>query len=84
MYEPTQEIIVAELRLRGMMQVADIMRLLGPSFASLLPYELQRRKESGLVVYDEPLGLEAVLRLPYREGNRGSTHGQVEPKKTPV
>jgi hypothetical protein len=64
MYEPTQEVIVAELQLRGMAQVAEIMRLLGPSFASLLPYEIQRMKETGLVVYDEPLGPESVLRLP--------------------
>jgi hypothetical protein len=64
MYEPTQELIVAELRLCGMAQVADIMRILGPSFASLLPYEIQRMKETGLVVYDEPLGPESVLRLP--------------------
>ena len=64
MYEPTQEIIVAELRLRGTVQVADILRLLGPGFASLIPYEIQRMKEMGLVVYDEPLGLESVLRLP--------------------
>jgi hypothetical protein len=30
---------------------------------SLIPYELQRMKETGLVVYDEPLGPESVLRL---------------------
>ncbi len=64
MYEPTQEIIVAELRLRGTAQVADIMRILGARFASLIPYEIQRMKESGLVVYNEPLGLESVVRLP--------------------
>jgi len=64
MYEPTQEIIIAALRLRGMAQVTEIMRLLGPGFASLIPYEIQRMKESGLVVYDEPLGPESVLRLP--------------------
>ena len=64
MYEPTQAVIVAELRLRGMAQVADIVRILGSGFASLLPYEIERMKESGLVVYDEPLGPESVLRLP--------------------
>jgi len=55
MYEPTQELIIAELRLRGMVSVAHIMSLLGPGFASLLPYELQRVKE---------MGLESVVRLP--------------------
>ncbi len=64
MYEPTQEVIIAALRLRGMAQVADIVRLLGPGFASLVPYKIQRMQKTGLVVYDEPLGLDAVLRLP--------------------
>jgi hypothetical protein len=63
MYEPTQEVIVAELRLRGMVKMADILRILEPGFASLLPYEVQRMKETGLVVYDEPLGPESLLRL---------------------
>jgi hypothetical protein len=63
MYEPTQEVIVAELRLRGMVMMADILRILEPGFASLLPYEIQRMKETGLVVYDEPLGPESLLRL---------------------
>ena len=63
MYEPTQEIIVGELRLRGMIQVAEIMHILGPGFASLLPYEIQRMKETGLVIYEEPLGPDSVLRL---------------------
>ena len=58
--------ILAELRMRGMTQVADIMRMLGPGFASLLPYEIQRMKESGLVVYDDPLGPDSLLRLPKR------------------
>ena len=31
---------------------------------SILPQEIQRMKESGLVVYDEPLGLSSVLSLP--------------------
>jgi hypothetical protein len=66
MYEPTQEIILAALRLRGVAQVADIMRIVGPTFVSLLPHEIHRMKETGLVVYDEPLGPESVLRLPQR------------------
>jgi hypothetical protein len=37
MYEPTQEIIVAELRLRGTVQRADIEHILGPGFAPLIP-----------------------------------------------
>jgi len=64
MYEPTQEIIVAEVRLRGTAQVADIAHILGPGFASLIPYELHRMKETGLIVYDEPLGPDSVLRFP--------------------
>ena len=64
MYEPTQEVIVAELRLRGMAKVSDILHILEPGFASLLPYEIQRMKETGLVIYDEPLGPESVLRFP--------------------
>lgn len=64
MYEPTPEVIVAELRLRGTTQVSDIMRILGSSFASVIPHEIQRMKETGLVVYDELLGPESVLRLP--------------------
>jgi len=64
MYDPTQEVIVAELRLRGVAKVADMLHILEPGFASLLPYEIQRMKETGLVIYDEPLGLESVLRLP--------------------
>ncbi len=64
MYEPTQEIIVAELRLRGIIHVAEIMRILGPGFASIIPYEIHRMRENGLVVYDEPLKQDSVLRLP--------------------
>ena len=41
MYEPTQEIIVAELRLRGTAQMADIEHIVGPGFAPLIPYEIQ-------------------------------------------
>ena len=65
MYEPTQEIIVAELRLRGTAQVADIEHILGPGFASLIPYEIQHMKETGLIMYDEPLGPDSVLRFPH-------------------
>lgn len=64
MYEPTQEVIIAELRLRGTAQIADILRILGLDFESLIPHEIQRMKEIGLVVYEEPLGPESVLRLP--------------------
>jgi hypothetical protein len=32
--------------------------------ASILPQEIQRMKASGLVVYDEPLGLSSLLSLP--------------------
>jgi hypothetical protein len=63
MYEPTQEVIVAELRLRGTAKMADILHILEPGFASLFPYEIHRMKETGLVIYDEPLGPESVLRL---------------------
>ena len=64
MYDPIQEVIGAELRLRGVVKVADMLHILEPGFASLLPYEIQRMKETGLVIYDEPLGPESVLRLP--------------------
>jgi hypothetical protein len=65
MYEPTQEIIIAELRLRGTAQMADIEHILGPGFAPLIPYEIQRMKETGLLVYDEPLGPDSLLRFPH-------------------
>jgi hypothetical protein len=61
---PTQEIIVAAVRRQGRVHVADVLRMLGPGVASLVPEEIQRMKESGLVVYDEPLGPDALLRLP--------------------
>jgi hypothetical protein len=38
--------------------------VLGVQFASVLPQEIQRMKASGVVVYEEPLGLYAVLSLP--------------------
>ena len=65
MYEPTQEVIVAELRLRGTAQMADIEHILGPGFAPLIPYEIQRMKETGLLVYDEPLGSDSLLRFSH-------------------
>ena len=65
MYEPTQEIISAELRLRGTAQIADLAQILGPGVAPLIPYELQRMKAIGLISYDEPLGPDSLLRLPH-------------------
>jgi hypothetical protein len=64
MNEPTQELIVSELRHRVSVSIAELTQVLGLQFASLLPQEIQRMKESGLVVYDEPLGLSSVLSLP--------------------
>ena len=64
MSEPTQEFIVSELRRRVRASMAELMQVLGLQFASILPQEIQRMKASGLVVYDEPLGLSSVLSLP--------------------
>ena len=64
MSEPTQELIVSELYRRGRVSIADLMQVLGVQFASILPQEIQRMKESGLVVYDEPLELSSILSLP--------------------
>ena len=61
MSEPTQELIVSELYRRGRVSIADLMQVLGVQFASILPQEIRRMKASGLVVYDEPLGLSSVL-----------------------
>ena len=44
--------------------MAEVAQVLGLQFASLLPHEIQRMKASGLIEYDEPLGLYSVLRLP--------------------
>ena len=44
--------------------MADILHVLGPGCASILPDELQRMKATGLVDYDEPLGPDSLLRLP--------------------
>jgi hypothetical protein len=64
MSEPTQDLIVSELRRRVRASLADVTQVLGLQFASLLPQEIQRMKDSGLVVYDEPLGPSSVVRLP--------------------
>ena len=62
--EPTQEFIVSELRRRVRVSIAELLQVLGLQFASILLQEIQRMKESGLVVYDKPLRLSSVLTLP--------------------
>jgi hypothetical protein len=64
MSEPTQDLIVAEVRRRVRVSMAELTQVLGVQFASLLPYEIQRMKASGLVMYEEPLGPYSVLSLP--------------------
>jgi len=64
MHEPTQELIVSELRRRVRVSLAELTQVLGLQLASLLPQEIQRMQASGLVVYDEPLGPYSVLSLP--------------------
>ena len=64
MNEPTQELIVSELRRRVRVSIADLTQVLGLQCASMLPQEIQRMKDSGFVVYDEPLGPSSVLSLP--------------------
>ena len=64
MSEPTQDLIVSELRRRVKISITELTQVLGVQFASVLPQEIQRMKESGLVVYDEPLGPSSVLSLP--------------------
>jgi hypothetical protein len=64
MSEPTQELIVSELRRRVRVSVADLTQVLGLQFASILPHEIQRMKAGGMVVYDEPLGPSSILSLP--------------------
>ena len=64
MSEPTQDLIVSELRRRVRTSVAELIQVLGLQFASVLPQEIQRMKDSGLVVYDEPLGPSSLLSLP--------------------
>jgi hypothetical protein len=51
MSEPTQELIVSELRRRVRVSIAELMQVLGVQFASVLPQEIQRMKASGVVVY---------------------------------
>jgi Mn-dependent DtxR family transcriptional regulator len=64
MSEPTQDLIVSELRRRVRVSMADLSQVLGVQFASVLPQEIQRMKDSGLVVYEEPLGPSSVISLP--------------------
>jgi Mn-dependent DtxR family transcriptional regulator len=64
MNEPTQELIVYALRRRGRVSMAELTQVLGVQFASVLPQEIQRMKASGVVVYEEPLGLSSLLSLP--------------------
>jgi hypothetical protein len=64
MAEPTQEFIVSELRRRVRTSMVELTQVLGLQFASILPQEIQRMKDSGLVVYDEPLGPSSILSLP--------------------
>jgi hypothetical protein len=64
MAEPTQDLIVSELRRRVRASVAELTQVLGLQFASVLPQEIQRMKASGLVVYEEPLGPSSVISLP--------------------
>ncbi len=64
MNEPTQEIIVSELRCRVRVSIGELTQVLGLQFASVIPHEIQRMKDSGLVVYDEPLGPYSVISLP--------------------
>ena len=51
MYEPTQELIVSELRRKVRVAFAELTQVLGRQFASVLPQEIQRMKSSGLVIY---------------------------------
>jgi hypothetical protein len=64
MSEPTQDLIVSELRRRVRVSMTELTQVLGVQFASVLPQEIQRMKASGLVVYEEPLGPYSVLSLP--------------------
>jgi len=64
MNEPTQEIIVSELRRRVRVSMAELTQVLGLQFASVIPHEIQRMKDRGLIVYDEPLGPYSVISLP--------------------
>jgi hypothetical protein len=45
--------------------MAELTQVLGLQFASILPQEIQCMKDSGVVVYEEPLGPSSVLSLPH-------------------
>ena len=47
MNEPTQEIIVSELRRRVRASIAELTQVLGLQFASVIPHEIQRMKDRG-------------------------------------
>ena len=64
MSEPTQDLIVSELRRHVRVSIAELTQVLGLQFASILPHEIQRMKAGGMVVYDEPLGPSSILSLP--------------------
>ena len=64
MSEPTQELIVSALHRRVRVSLAEFMQGRGLQFASILPQEIQRMKDSGLVMYEEPLGPSSVISLP--------------------
>ena len=64
MHDPTQDLIVSELRRRVRVSMAELTQVLGLQFASILPQEIQRMKDSGVVVYEEPLGPSSLLSLP--------------------
>ena len=65
MSEPTQELVVAELRRRVRVSIAELTQVLGLQFASVLPQEIQRMKDSGLMMYEEPLGLYSMISLTW-------------------
>jgi len=44
--------------------ITELTQVLSVQFASILPQEILRMKASGLVVYEEQLGLSSVLTLP--------------------
>jgi len=57
MYEPTQEIILSELRRRDTASIADLLHFLGPDFASIIPEEIQRMKHTAWLSMMNRLGL---------------------------
>jgi hypothetical protein len=80
MSEPTQEFIVSELRRRVRASMAELMQVLGLQFASILPQEIQRMKDSGLVMYEEPLGAplysDDTTPLPHALMGEEHCHGE--------